>query len=128
MALVYVRKSDDGYCRGNAGFATRLSVQLDRYYLFACYRLAYAAGFYSCFPACAKQLRRYHLMSKIIIVKDISKRYQIGGLNPGYATFREFLAGAVTMPIRRLRRTSKSAKEDIWALRDINFEMESGEI
>jgi lipopolysaccharide transport system ATP-binding protein len=67
-------------------------------------------------------------MQKIITVKDISKRYQIGGLNPGYATFREFVAGTVAKPIRRLRRSSKSATENIWALREINFEMESGEI
>jgi homopolymeric O-antigen transport system ATP-binding protein len=67
-------------------------------------------------------------MEKIITVRDISKRYQIGGLNPGYATFRESLAGAITRPIERLRRTPKSHAETIWALQDINFEVEAGEI
>ena len=67
-------------------------------------------------------------MDKIISVKEVSKRYQIGGLNAGYATFREFLAGAMTAPIRRLRRMPGSQRETIWALRDITFEMDSGEI
>ncbi len=67
-------------------------------------------------------------MTAVISVKNISKCYQIGGLNPGYATFREFLAEAMAMPIRRLRRIQKSQKETIWALRDINFDMESGEL
>ncbi|HET8670648.1 MAG TPA: ATP-binding cassette domain-containing protein, partial [Candidatus Saccharimonadales bacterium] len=68
------------------------------------------------------------MMQKIITVTDISKRYQIGGLNPGYATFREFLAGAITKPIKRLRRNPKTLGETLWALQDVNFEVEPGEI
>ncbi len=67
-------------------------------------------------------------MTAVISIKNISKCYQIGGLNPGYATFREFLAGAMAMPLRRFRRIQRSPKETIWALRDINFEMEAGEV
>src|SRR5678815_619648 len=67
-------------------------------------------------------------MTSTISVKNISKRYQIGGLDAGYATFREFLAGAMVMPIRRLRRSQNSQRETIWALKDINFEMQSGEV
>src|SRR6185295_309942 len=67
-------------------------------------------------------------MQSVISVKDISKSYRIGGLDPGYATFREFLAGAMAMPLRRFRRIQKAPKETIWALRDINFEMKAGEV
>jgi lipopolysaccharide transport system ATP-binding protein len=67
-------------------------------------------------------------MTSVISVKNISKRYRIGGLDPGYSTFREFLGGAMAMPIRRLRRIQISPSETIWALKDINFEMKAGEV
>ena len=67
-------------------------------------------------------------MTSAISVKNLSKRYQIGGLNPGYTTFREFLAGAMVIPIRRLRRIQTAQSQTIWALKDINFEMKSGEV
>jgi lipopolysaccharide transport system ATP-binding protein len=67
-------------------------------------------------------------MTSAISVRNISKRYQIGGLNPGYTTFREFLAGAMVIPLRRLRRTQTAQSQTIWALKDINFEMQSGEV
>ena len=63
-----------------------------------------------------------------ISVKNISKRYQIGGLNPGYATLREFLAGAMAMPIRRLRRIQNAQTQTLWALKDINFDVPSGQV
>src|ERR1051325_9105230 len=67
-------------------------------------------------------------MTSAISVRNLSKRYQIGGLNPGYTTFREFLAGAMVIPIRRLRRIQTAQSQTIWALKDINFEMQSGEV
>ena len=67
-------------------------------------------------------------MTPVINVKNVSKRYQIGGLDPGYATFREFLASAMAMPLRRLRRIQTSQSQTIWALKDINFEMQAGEV
>jgi lipopolysaccharide transport system ATP-binding protein len=67
-------------------------------------------------------------MPTTIKVENIGKRYQIGGLDAGYATFREFLASAMVMPIKRLRRVPKARKETIWALKDINFEVEQGEV
>lgn len=67
-------------------------------------------------------------MTPVITVNNVSKRYQIGGLDPGYATFREFLASAMVMPLRRLRRIQNAPSQIIWALKDINFEMQSGEV
>jgi lipopolysaccharide transport system ATP-binding protein len=67
-------------------------------------------------------------MTPVISVKNISKRYRIGGLDPGYTTFREFLGGALAIPIRRLRRIQNLPSETIWALKDIAFEVKSGEV
>lgn len=67
-------------------------------------------------------------MPTTIKVENIGKRYQIGGLDAGYATFREFLASAMVMPLKRLRGIPKARKETIWALKDINFEVEQGEV
>jgi hypothetical protein len=42
-------------------------------------------------------------MEPVIRIEHVSKRYRIGGLHPGYMTFREVLGGAVLAPFRRLR-------------------------
>jgi len=67
-------------------------------------------------------------MRPIIRVQDIGKRYRIGGLDPGYLTFRETLAKAVVAPINKLRRRSGSSLEEVWALKEINFEVQQGEM
>ena len=67
-------------------------------------------------------------MEAIVRVNNISKRYQIGGLDAGYATFREFLAGTISKPLARLRGTKNSHQETIWALKDINFDVAEGEV
>ena len=72
-------------------------------------------------------------MEPIVRIEEISKRYRVGGLHPGYATFRELIGGAVTAPLRRLRRTShaRAASDDertVWALKGVSFEVEEGEI
>lgn len=67
-------------------------------------------------------------MTSAISVRNLSKRYQVGGLNPGYTTFREFLAGAMVIPIRRLRRIQTAQSQTVWALKDISFEMQPGEV
>src|SRR6267143_5646353 len=67
-------------------------------------------------------------MTATIRVENVGKRYQIGGLDAGYATFREFLASAMVMPLKRLRGTHRARQETIWALRDVNFQVEQGEV
>lgn len=67
-------------------------------------------------------------MTATIKVENVGKRYQIGGLDAGYATFREFLAGAMVMPLKRLGGSRRSSQETIWALQDINFQVEQGEV
>jgi len=43
-------------------------------------------------------------------------------------TFREALAQAIVSPLKRLRRHRATAPEIFWALRDINFEVQLGEM
>lgn len=65
-------------------------------------------------------------MNTAIKINQISKRYRIGGLHPGYMTFREMLGGVVTAPFRKLK--SGNGSQTLWALSDINLEIEQGEL
>lgn len=74
-------------------------------------------------------------MNDIVIqVKGISKRYRIGLREKGAKTFAQQLWKAVKSPIDNLRRLvslSRFKSEDasvFWALKDINFSVERGEI
>lgn len=67
-------------------------------------------------------------MRPIIKAENVSKRYRIGGLDPGYATFREMLAERMVAPLKRLRRRKGAQPEEVWALKDINFEVLPGEV
>ena len=40
-------------------------------------------------------------MKTAIKINEVSKRYRIGGLHPGYMTFRALLEGVVRAPFRR---------------------------
>jgi lipopolysaccharide transport system ATP-binding protein len=63
----------------------------------------------------------------VIQIENISKRYRIGGLHPGYMTFREMLGDAITAPLRRLRGANDDYQM-LWALRDVNLEIQKGEL
>ena len=65
-------------------------------------------------------------MKPAIKIENISKRYRIGGLHPGYMTFREMIAGVVTAPFRKLK--SGNGQQTLWALRDVNLEIGQGEL
>ena len=72
-------------------------------------------------------------MSDIAIsVNNLSKRYRIGSREP-YKALRDTLTDAMYAPFRRLRGTSQSAIhnsqcENIWALKDVSFEIKQGEV
>jgi lipopolysaccharide transport system ATP-binding protein len=59
-----------------------------------------------------------------ITAEGLSKRYRIGELQRGYGTLRDSIVGAV----RRLGETGHRHYEEIWAIRDISFEVEQGEV
>lgn len=75
------------------------------------------------------------MSNPIIKVNNLSKRYRIGAVSPGYKTFREAITQAVTAPFRnfsRLRKLTEFKNGDesdvIWALKDVSFEVEEGEV
>jgi len=67
-------------------------------------------------------------MSFAIRVADLGKRYRIGGPQ-AYRTVRDTISGAVRHPVRTLRaRRQRAAGDDMWALRNVSFEVRRGEV
>lgn len=68
-------------------------------------------------------------MKPIIKVENLSKEYRIGGKSEPYSTFRESLVNAARTPLNALKRRSRdNADNRFWALKDINFTVEPGEV
>ena len=65
-----------------------------------------------------------------ITVEGLGKRYRLGARQAGYRTFRETLRGLATAPIRAMRRIgqAKPEREYIWSLKDVSFEIQTGEV
>jgi lipopolysaccharide transport system ATP-binding protein len=75
------------------------------------------------------------MSSLAIRVKNISKRYRIGGRRQQHTTFREMLERAACKPVNALRSklsraqaNGNSEEESIWALRNVSFEVRPGEV
>ena len=76
-------------------------------------------------------------MSAVIRVRNVGKRYRIGEREQ-YGALRDILSGLMYAPWRYVRslgrsssrRNSKSVSTDdiLWALRDVSFDVEQGEI
>ncbi len=76
-------------------------------------------------------------MRPIVKIENVSKRYRLGGLHPGYHTFRDLLGGALRIPFKRRDDVDTTreglgegvgGRRDFWALRDINLNVEPGEL
>ena len=64
----------------------------------------------------------------IIQARNISKQYRIGARQAAYSTLRESISGFVRAPLNRLRANRAAADNMIWALRDVSFHVEAGEV
>src|ERR1700730_12217189 len=67
-------------------------------------------------------------MQFAIKTENIGKRYRIGGLRPGHASFRDALGGVIAAPFRKLRGNGVSEQQTLLALRNINLQIRPGEL
>jgi lipopolysaccharide transport system ATP-binding protein len=76
-------------------------------------------------------------VSAIIKVSNLGKKYVIAHNQPrrrGYRRFSEDVAAAFTWPMRALRSqrnghiNGQPKREDFWALREVDFEVQQGEV
>jgi lipopolysaccharide transport system ATP-binding protein len=65
-----------------------------------------------------------------INVEGLWKQYTVGTARQRHATFYDVLAHSIKAPFQRLRKLGGQADEaeQFWALRDVNFEVQPGEV
>jgi lipopolysaccharide transport system ATP-binding protein len=68
-------------------------------------------------------------MKAAISVTGLSKRYRLGpAARAPYRTFRESVSLATRAAARRLRGKGREPQTDLWALRDVSFDVRPGEV
>ncbi len=74
------------------------------------------------------------MSNPIIQVTGLSKQYHIGLRERAARTFREAITDAFTAPVRnfrnlrRLTRVENNSSDTIWALKEVSFEVQPGEV
>lgn len=66
-------------------------------------------------------------MKPIIRVQNVGKRYRLGTRKAAYGTLRDVIAGTVRSSLAG-RRNGKAPTNTLWALKDVDFEVQPGEI
>lgn len=64
-------------------------------------------------------------MSTVIRVKDLTKKFRIGKLRQNEGTLRDLVGNIIKYPFRS--QEEKRRTENLWALKDISFEVKQGE-
>jgi lipopolysaccharide transport system ATP-binding protein len=67
-------------------------------------------------------------MKPIIKVEGLGKRYRIGAQQVAYESLRETLSNAVRAPLRLWQRKQRAAAPTFWAVKDVSFEVQPGEV
>jgi lipopolysaccharide transport system ATP-binding protein len=67
-------------------------------------------------------------MKPIIKVENLSKQYKIRTNNAQYTTLRESVSKIARSPLALFSKENLDEKNSFWALRDVSFEVEPGEV
>ena len=67
-------------------------------------------------------------MKSIIKVQNLGKRYSLGAPKAAYGTLRDTLGDVVVAPLRVLKGRRRSGQTQLWAVKDVSFEVQPGEV
>ena len=69
-------------------------------------------------------------MTSAITIENLSKCYRVQRRDApaDYTTLRESLVKAASWPLRELRGSDGARHEPFWALKDVNFDVQPGEV
>ena len=69
-------------------------------------------------------------MKPAISVQNLGKSYRISHASPrgGYKTLRESLSHLAAAPLRRLKGGDGAEEEEFWALKEVSFDVQPGEV
>jgi lipopolysaccharide transport system ATP-binding protein len=67
-------------------------------------------------------------MSTVITVEGLSKLYRIGARRPQGGSLRDSLMSVLKHPLSLLTGNGHFRREEFWALKDVSFEVEQGEV